>query len=130
MAHDTSYHDAVSATLDEWAQGSSKSSVTAAAAGGGFALGPVVVGGGVAHASSQSSSQQSGGRNTTASEESQWRDAVRRHGDALRKFESMTVQEVTETEAVTGQSCLLSDDIKALTIRRNHRDRPEYQLWS
>ena len=30
-----------------------------------------------------------------------WRDAVRRHGDALRKFESMVVQEVSQSEEVT-----------------------------
>ncbi|KAH0564925.1 hypothetical protein GP486_001680 [Trichoglossum hirsutum] len=102
MNHETSYQDAAAASLNEWAQGSSQSSVTSGAAGGGLALGPFVIGGGVAHSSSQSSSQQSGGRNTTASEESQWRDAVRRHGDALRKFESTVVQEVNEMEAVTG----------------------------
>jgi len=102
MTHDTSYNASAAASLNEWAQGSSQSSVTAAAAGGGFALGPFVAGGGVAHSSSQSSSQQSGGRNTTAAEESQWRDAIRRHGDALRKFESTVVQEVIQSEAVTG----------------------------
>ena len=102
MTHDTSYAASAAANLSEWAQGSSQSSVTAAAAGGGFALGPFVAGGGVAHSSSNSSSQSSGGRETTASEESQWRDAIRRHGDALRKLESTVVQEVTQTETVTG----------------------------
>ena len=102
MTHDTSYQDAVGATLNEWSQGSSSSSVTSAAAGGGLALGPVVIGGGVATSSSKSQSQQRGGRDTTASEESQWRDAVRRHGDALRKLESMVVQEVSQNEAVIG----------------------------
>src|SRR5256885_15870139 len=84
MSHKTSYQDSVAASLNEWAQGSSQSSVTAAAAGGGLALGPVVIGGGVAHSSSHSEGQQSGGRNTTAAKQSQWKDAVRRHGDALR----------------------------------------------
>ncbi|PVH70433.1 hypothetical protein DL98DRAFT_577871 [Cadophora sp. DSE1049] len=102
MSHETSYQDSVAASLNEWAQGSSQSSVTAAAAGGGLALGPVVIGGGVAHSSSQSGSQQSGGRNTTAAEQSQWRDAIRRHGDGLRKLESMVVQEVSQAEEVTG----------------------------
>ena len=102
MTHDTSYQDAVGATLNEWSQGSSSSSVTSAAAGGGLALGPFVIGGGVATSSSNSQSQQRGGRDTTASEESQWRDAIRRHGDALRKLESTVVQEVTQSETVTG----------------------------
>jgi hypothetical protein len=102
MNHETSYTDAVAGSLSEWAQGSSSSSVTSAVAGGGLALGPVVIGGGVAHSSGHSESQQSGGRNTAASEESNWRDAVRRHGDALRKFDSMVVQEVTQNEEVTG----------------------------
>jgi hypothetical protein len=102
MTHDTSYQDAVGATLREWAQGSSSSKVTAAAAGVGAVLGPVAIGGGVAHSSASSRSQQSGGRDSTAHEESQWRDAIRRHGDSLRKFESMVVQEVSQNEEVTG----------------------------
>ena len=102
MVHDTSYSDVVSANLREWAQGSSQSSVTAAAGGAGLALGPFVIGGGVAHSSARSSSQQSGGRDTTAKEEMQWRDAIRRHGDDLRKFDSMVVQEVNQDEEVTG----------------------------
>lgn len=102
MTHDTTYKGAVAATLDEWAQGSSRSSVTAAAAGVGAVVGPVVVGGGVAHSTATSESEQSGGRTTTAKEENQWRDAVRRHGEDLRKYESTVVQDVTQSEEVTG----------------------------
>jgi hypothetical protein len=76
--------------------------VTSAAAGAGAILGPVAIGGGVAHSSSSSKSQQEGGRTTTAKEESQWRDALRRHGDELRKFESTVVEEIRQTENVTG----------------------------
>jgi hypothetical protein len=102
MSHDTTYQDAVGAALRDWAQGSSSSSVTSAAAGAGAILGPVAIGGGVAHSSASSQSQQSGGRDSTANEESQWRDAIRRHGDSLRKLESMVVQEVNQNEEVTG----------------------------
>ena len=99
---ETSYQDAVAANLNEWARGSSSSKVTSAAAGAGAILGPVAIGGGVAHSSSSSKSQQEGGRATTAKEESQWRDALRRHGDELRKFESTVVEEIRQTENVTG----------------------------
>jgi len=88
--------------MSEWAKGSSSSSVTSAAAGVGAILGPVAIGGGVAHSNARSQSQQAGGRATTAKEESLWRDAVRRHGDDLRKFESTVVMEVNQTEEVTG----------------------------
>lgn len=99
---ETAYQDAVAANLNEWARGSSSSKVTSAAAGVGAVLGPVAIGGGIAHSSASSKSSQEGGRNTTAKEESQWRDALRRHGDELRKFESTVVEEVTQSEEVTG----------------------------
>ncbi|ETN37171.1 uncharacterized protein HMPREF1541_08161 [Cyphellophora europaea CBS 101466] len=102
--HESSYENAVAANLSEWAQGSSDSSVKAAAFAAGGILGqlPVAVGGGAAASFATSSSEQSGGRNATAKEESQWRDAIQRHGESVRKFESTVVQEVTQDEDVTG----------------------------
>jgi hypothetical protein len=100
--HDASYQNAVAANLNEWSKGSSGSQVTAAAAGVGAVLGPVAIGGGIAHAKSNSQSQQEGGRAVTAKEEMQWRSAIRRHGDDLRKLESTVVMEATQKEEVTG----------------------------
>lgn len=104
MSHENSYNNAVAANLTEWAQGSSQSNVTAAAVAAGGILGnlPIAIGGGVATSLATASSQQSGGRNATAKEESSWKDAVRRHGDSLRKLQSTVVQEVTQNEEVTG----------------------------
>ena len=99
---DSSYQDAVAANMSEWAKGSSRSSVTSAAAGVGAVLGPVAIGGGVAHSTATGESQQQGGRSTSGTEEQQWRDAIRRHGDDLRKSESMVVVEVSQREEVTG----------------------------
>lgn len=117
MSHETSYMDAVSASLSEWAQGSSSGKVKSSAAGIGLASLPVVIGGGVAHSSGKSSSQQSGGRNAAAAEESNWRDAVRRHGDALRKLDSMVVQEVMQNETVTGEHQIAQDNAFLFTAR-------------
>lgn len=44
MYHDTSYHDAVCASLNKWARGSSQSSGIAAVLGSGFAMGFMVIG--------------------------------------------------------------------------------------
>ena len=96
------YDDHVSAHLDEWASGSSHSDMAGVAGGIGFLAGPVLGGIGGGAAASNSSSQQDGGRNTSASEHQRLRDSIRRHGDALRKFESTVVNEVEEEENVTG----------------------------
>lgn len=96
------YSDEVSANLSEWANGNSSSSTAAAAGGIGFFVPPVLGGIGGGAATARSSSHQAGGRDTTASEHQRLRDAIRRHGDALRKFESTVVNEVTQEETVTG----------------------------
>jgi len=88
--------------MNEWARGSSSSKVKSGAAGGGGVFGVVAIGGGVAHSSGHSESSQAGGRDTAAKEEMNWRDALRRHGDDLRKFESTVVVEVTQAEEVQG----------------------------
>ena len=103
VVRDASYSDVIQASLREWSQGESESSTIAGAAGIGGVVGEgVIAGAGVVAAASTSSSEQSGTRGTTAQEEMRWRDAVRRYGEAVRKFQSMVVEEVTQTEEVTG----------------------------
>ncbi|EXJ88369.1 hypothetical protein A1O1_05299 [Capronia coronata CBS 617.96] len=104
VSHENSYENAVAANLTEWAQGSSKSKVSAAAFAAGGILGqlPIAVGGGAATSTATSGSQQSGGRDASAKEEGQWRGAIERHGESVRKFESTIVQEVAQEEEVTG----------------------------
>lgn len=101
------YLNAVQSNLNEWSRGGSKASTTGAAAGIGFVVGPVVVGGGAAHGRSSSSSWQQGGRSVSAREEQSLRDAIRQYGESLRRFESTVVQEVTQTETITGISEVL-----------------------
>jgi hypothetical protein len=96
------YHDQVAAHLSEWASGRSSSDTEAIAGGIGFFASGILGGIGGGAASAHSSSHQEGGRDTTASEEQRLRDSIRRHGDALRKFESTVVNEVTQEETVTG----------------------------
>jgi hypothetical protein len=96
------YHDHVAAHLSEWASGRSSSDTEAVAGGIGFFASGIIGGIGGGAASAHSSSHQDGGRDTTASEEQRLRDSIRRHGDALRKFESTVVNEVTQEETVTG----------------------------
>lgn len=96
------YSDSVAASLSEWSLGISASASAAVAEGIGFFAPPVIGGAGGGAAASSSSSFQAGGRETTASEQQRLRDAIRRHGDALRKFESTVVNEVTQEETVTG----------------------------
>jgi len=96
------YTDTVSASLSEWARGSSSSRASSVAGGIGF-FGPGILGGvGGGASSAYSTSQQSGGRDTTASEQQRLRDAIRRHGDSLRRLESTVVTEVGQEETVTG----------------------------
>jgi hypothetical protein len=96
------YSDSVAANLKEWAAGQSSSSSAGIAGGVGF-FGEGVIGGiGGGAATSSSSSHQNGGRQTTASEQQRLRDAIRRHGDALRKYESTVVTEISQEENVTG----------------------------
>ncbi|MFE4542435.1 hypothetical protein [Arthrobacter sp. NPDC056727] len=102
VVRERDFFDAVAAHLDEWATGESSSRTKAAAGGIGFALPGVIGGIGGGAASAHSTSHQEGGRDTTASETQRLRDAVRRHGDSLRKFESTVVTEVTQEESVTG----------------------------
>ncbi len=102
IVRERDYSDSVAAGLSEWASGGSSSNTKAIAGGIGFAI-PFVVGGvGGGASSANSTSHQEGGRDTTASELQRLRDAIRRHGDALRKFESSVVNEVTQEETVTG----------------------------
>ncbi len=96
------YQDQVSANLSEWASGSSHSDVEGFAAGIGFFVEGVLGGIGGGAGSSNSASSQEGGRHTSASEHQRLRDGIRRHGDALRKFESTVVNEVSQEENVTG----------------------------
>ena len=102
VTRERDYQDEVSANLEEWAKGGSSSSSSAIAGGLGFFSGGFLgaIGGGVG--SSSSTSHQEGGRETNASEHQRLRDAIRRHGDALRKFESTVINEVTQEETVTG----------------------------
>jgi GH25 family lysozyme M1 (1,4-beta-N-acetylmuramidase) len=97
-----SYDDAVKANLFEWEQGASSSSTEAAAGGFGFATAGFVIGGGGGGSHASSSSSQGGGRKTSAAEEQQLRDAIRRYGDSLRRFQSTVISEVTQDEQVTG----------------------------
>jgi hypothetical protein len=96
------YDDYVSASLSEWARGGSHSDTSAVAAGIGFFASGILGGIGGGAGSSNSSSHQEGGRDTNASEHQRLRDSIRRHGDALRKFESTVVTEVAQEETVTG----------------------------
>lgn len=110
------YQDEVAASLSEWSSGSS-SAVTAGVAGGAGFAGPGVlggVGGGVGAAAS--SATQNGGRRTAANEAQRLRDAIRRHGDATRKFGSTVVQEVTQEENVTGTTEVLRNPNYAHSI--------------
>lgn len=107
VTRERDYNDTVAAYLSEWATGSSSSGSSAAAGGFGFAIPPIVggVGGGTSKAWSEST--QSGSRNTGASEQQRLRDAIRRHGDSLRQFQSTVVTEVTQQETVTGTTEIL-----------------------
>ena len=107
VVRERDYNDTVSAYLSEWATGSSSSGTAAAAGGFGFAIPPIVGGVGGGTSSAWSESTQSGTRNTGASEQQRLRDAIRRHGDALRRFQSTVVTEVTQQETVTGTTEIL-----------------------
>ncbi|HZZ93221.1 MAG TPA: hypothetical protein VFE23_11725 [Usitatibacter sp.] len=97
------YNDRVAANLSEWASGRSSSDSEGIAGGIGGVLGSGVLGAiGGGAGSAHSSSHQNGGRTTTASEIQRLRDAIRQHGDALRRLESTVVQEVSQEEDVTG----------------------------
>ena len=102
VTRERDYRDEVAANLEEWSRGGSSSDTEAIAGGIGFFAPPVLGGIGGGAGASHSSSHQEGGRDTTASEHQRLRDAIRRHGDALRKFESTVVNEVTQEETVTG----------------------------
>lgn len=102
VTRERDFQDEVSANLSEWARGGSHSDTEAVAGGIGFFLSGVLGGIGGGAGSSNSTSHQEGGRSTAASEHQRLRDAIRRHGDALRKFESTVVNEVAQEETVTG----------------------------
>ena len=102
VVRERDYSDMVSAHLSEWARGSSSSDTEAVAGGIGFFFAGVLGGIGGGAGSAHSSSHQEGGRDTTASERQRLRDSIRRHGDALRRFESTVVNEITQEEEVTG----------------------------
>ena len=104
LSRERDYDDSVQANLSEWARGASESSMSAGAGGFGFAAGGFVIGGGGGASNASSSSSQEGGRRTSASEEQRLRDSIRRHGDSLRKLDSMVVNEVTQEESVTGST--------------------------
>jgi|GEM_PF-3490717 hypothetical protein len=104
VTRERDYQDQVSAHLDEWARGASHSDNEAIAGGLGFFVPGILGGIGGGAGSSNSSSHQEGGRDTAANEHQRLRDAIRRHGDALRKFESTVVTEVAQEETVTGTS--------------------------
>jgi hypothetical protein len=102
LVSERDYYDSVTAHLSEWARGGSQSGAAGIAGGIGFFTGGVLgaIGGGAG--SAHSSSHQNGGRDATATERQRLRDSIRRHGDALRHFESTVVNEVTQEENVTG----------------------------
>ncbi|WP_460070494.1 hypothetical protein [Streptomyces sp. YKOK-I1] len=102
VTRERDYDDRVAAHLDEWSSGGSTSSSKAVAGGIGFAVPGLIGGIGGGAGSASSTSHQEGGRDTSASELQRLRDSIRRHGDALRRFESTVVNEVTEVETVTG----------------------------
>ena len=102
VVRERDFNDSVAANLNEWASGGSSSDTEAVAGGIGFAIPGLIGGIGGGAGSAHSSSHQEGGRSTTASEQQRLRDSIRRHGDALRKFESTVVNEVTQAETVTG----------------------------
>jgi hypothetical protein len=102
VTRERDYQDHVSANLSEWSRGGSSSDTEAIAGGIGFFAEAVLGGIGGGAGASHSSSHQEGGRHTTAQEHQRLRDSVRRHGDALRKFESTIVSEVTQEETVIG----------------------------
>ncbi len=112
------YSDHVAASLSEWARGSSSADTEAIAGGIGFFAAGVLGGIGGGAGSAHSSSHSSGGRDTTASEQQRLRDAIRRHGDALRKFESTVVAEISQEETVTGTTEILrnANYAHALTV--------------
>jgi GH25 family lysozyme M1 (1,4-beta-N-acetylmuramidase) len=102
LSHDRTYEDSVQANLAEWERGESESSMSAGAGGIGFFYAGFLIGGGGASSNANSSSSQEGGRRTSASEEQRLRDTVRRYGDALRKLDSIVVNQVTQEESTTG----------------------------
>jgi len=102
VTRERDYQDHVSANLSEWSRGGSSSDTEAIAGGIGFFAGGFLGGIGGGAGASHSSSHQEGGRSTTANENQRLRDAVRRHGDSLRKFESTVVTEVSQEETVIG----------------------------
>lgn len=107
VTRERDYNDTVAAYLSEWATGSSSSGTAAAAGGFGFCIPPVIGGAGGGTSKAWSDSSQEGSRNTGASEQQRLRDAIRRHGDALRRFQSTVVSEVTQEETVTGTTEVL-----------------------
>lgn len=107
LTRERDYDDTVSAYLDEWATGSSKSGTAAAAGGFGFAIPPIIGGVGGGTSKAWSSSTQEGQRHTGASEQQRLRDSIRRHGDAVRRLQSVVVTEVTQQETVTGTTEIL-----------------------
>jgi hypothetical protein len=107
VARERDYNDNVSAYLSEWATGSSSSGTASAAGGIGFAVPPIVGGAGGGTSKAWSESTQSGDRHTGASEQQRLRDAIRRHGDALRRLQSTVVTEITQQESVTGTTEIL-----------------------
>jgi hypothetical protein len=102
LSRDRTYEDSVQANLSEWEHGDSHASMEAGAGGFGFAVGGFVIGGGGGASNADSSSNQQAGRRTSASEEQRLRDTIRRYGDALRKLDSLVVNEVTQEENATG----------------------------
>jgi GH25 family lysozyme M1 (1,4-beta-N-acetylmuramidase) len=102
LSRDRTYEDAVQTNLSEWEHGDSHASMESGAGGFGFAAGGFVIGGGGGASNADSSSNQQAGRSASASEEQRLRDTIRRYGDALRKLDSLVVNEVTQEEAATG----------------------------
>lgn len=101
---DYAYTDAVQSQLSEWSRGESHSKTTGVAGGFGGIIGSFVLGGGASHGRSSSSSSQSGGRFVAAAEQQSLRDAIRQHGESLRRLESMVVIEQTQEEFVQAVS--------------------------
>lgn len=118
LTRDRSYDDVISSNLSEWSYGESESSMSGAAIGAGFAIGSFVIGGGAVTSDANSSSMQEGCRNISASEEQRLRDSIRRHGDAVRNYKSVIVNEMSQEETSEGSTEIIRNQnyAHALTV--------------
>ena len=116
------YRDSVAANLSEWSRGSSTSKTRGVSAGYGqtasvsapVAPGVIVSGGsasgiGAGMSQADAEAEQEGERSVSASEEQKLRDAIRQHGEALRRLESTIITETRQEESVEGVSEVIAN---------------------